>query len=59
MKVYGPVEGEYIWQPVQTILDEPVARVDIKRLNDFRLGIYTTNPNRVLLSDRYYNTHIK
>lgn len=54
IRVHHEVAGEMIWDTAQQILDEPVDHVEVKRLNDFRIGIYTTNPNRVILSDRYY-----
>lgn len=54
MRVRHEVAGEIIWDTVQQILDTSVEHVEVKRLNDFRIGIYTTNPNKVMLSDRYY-----
>lgn len=54
IKVHHEIAGEMIWNTAQQILDEPVEHVEVKRLNDFRIGIYTTNPNKVILSDRYY-----
>ena len=54
IRVYAAIDGTYIWQPAQLMLDEAVESVSVKRLNDFRIGIYLTEPNRVILSDRYY-----
>lgn len=54
IRVYHKVADEMKWDTAQQILEEPVEHVEVKRRNDFRIGIYTTNPNRVMLSDRYY-----
>lgn len=54
MRVYHKVAGSYTWDTTQQLLDTACDNIEVKRLNDFRIGIYTTNPNKVLLSDRYY-----
>ena len=54
IRVYAPVSGTYIWQPVQIIAGISVESVQVKRLNDFRIGIFTVNPNKLYISERYY-----
>lgn len=53
-KVYKKVNGEYVWETLPQLLYEPVEHVEVKRLNDYRIGVYVTNPNRLLLSERFY-----
>ena len=53
-KVYKKVNGEYVWETLPQLLYEPVDHVEVKRLNDYRIGVYVTNPNRLLLSERFY-----
>lgn len=53
-KVYKKVSGEYVWETLPQLLYEPVEHVEVKRLNDYRIGVYVTNPNRLLLSERFY-----
>jgi len=53
-KVYKKVNGEYVWETLPQLLYEPVDYVEVKRLNDYRIGVYVTNPNRLLLSERFY-----
>ena len=53
-KVYKKVNGEYAWETLPQLLYEHVDHVEVKRLNDYRIGIYVTNPNRLLLSERFY-----
>ena len=53
-KVYKKVNGEYVWETLPHLLYEPVDHVEVKRLNDYRIGVYVTNPNRLLLSERFY-----
>lgn len=54
IRVHHPVKGTIVWDTAQTITDEHVDHVEVKRLNDFRIGIFTTNPNKLYLSERYY-----
>ena len=53
-KVYKKVNDEYVWETLPQLLYEPVEHVEVKRLNDYRIGVYVTNPNRLLLSERFY-----
>ena len=53
-KVYKKVNDEYVWETLPQLLYEPVDHVEVKRLNDYRIGVYVTNPNRLLLSERFY-----
>lgn len=53
-KVYKKVNAEYVWETLPQLLYEPVDHVEVKRLNDYRIGVYVTNPNRLLLSERFY-----
>lgn len=54
IREYLEISGSYAWAPEQTILSQPVANVEVRRLNDYRMGIYTVNPNHVFLSPRTY-----
>lgn len=53
-KVYKKIDGEYVWETLPQLLYEPVDHVEVKRMNDYRIGVYVTNPNRLLLSERFY-----
>lgn len=54
LRLYLEISGSYAWDAEQQILNQPVDNVEIRRLNDFRFGIYTTNPNHLFLSERSY-----
>lgn len=53
-KVYKKVNGEYAWETLPQLLYGSVEHVEVKRLNDYRIGVYVTNPNRLLISERFY-----
>ena len=52
LRAYYQVAGVYTWDAVQIIYAGHADHVEIKRLNDFRLGI--SIDNRLYISDRYY-----
>lgn len=52
LRAYYPIGGVYAWDSVQTISSSSANHVEIKRLNDYRLGIVVDN--QLLLSERYY-----
>lgn len=57
MRAYYKIEGQYVWDTVQILSGIAADRVEVKRLNDFRIGVYTysgTYENQVWLSPRYY-----
>lgn len=54
VREYLPTDGTYTWMPEQEILNQPVENVEIRRMNDYRFGIYTINPNHIFLTERTY-----
>ena len=57
MRAYYKINNEYMWDTVQILSAAKVDSIDVKRLNDYRIGIYTYNQNelnQVWLSPRYY-----
>ena len=57
MRAYYKINDEYMWDTVQILSAAKVDSIEVKRLNDFRIGIYTYNQNelnQVWLSPRYY-----
>lgn len=52
---YREVSGEMIWEADGPLLEnDNCTHIEVKRLNDFRIAVYVDNPNRVLVTDRYY-----
>lgn len=51
-RAYVPIQGIYTWDGVETLSSAAVSHIEIKRLNDFRMGILLDN--QLLISDRYY-----
>lgn len=51
-RAYLPIQGIYTWDGVETLSSAAVNHIEIKRLNDFRMGILLDN--QLLISDRYY-----
>ena len=57
MRAYYKINGTYTWDTVQILSGAKFDRIEVKRLNDFRIGIYTYSKNelnQVWLSPRYY-----
>ena len=57
MRAYYKINDVYTWDTVQILSGIKATRVEVKRLNDFRIGIYSysqNNQNQVWLSPRYY-----
>ena len=57
MRAYYKINGTYAWDAVQILSSAKVDNIEVKRLNDFRIGIYTYSKNelnQVWLSPRYY-----
>ena len=57
MRAYYKINDVYTWDTVQILSGFKADRVEVKRLNDFRIGIYSysqNNQNQVWLSPRYY-----
>ncbi len=57
MRAYYKINDTYTWDAVQILSAAKVDKIEVKRLNDFRIGIYTYNKNelnQVWLSPRYY-----
>ena len=52
LRAYYPVAGTYTWDAVQVVSGQSAQHVEIKRLNDFRLGVLIDN--ELLITDRYY-----
>lgn len=52
LRAYLPIQGMYTWDGVETLSSAAVNHIEIKRLNDFRIGILLDN--QLLISDRYY-----
>ena len=52
LRVYHPVSGSLIWDSAELLLSTAVNHVEVKRLNDFRIGVLADN--KLLISDRYY-----
>lgn len=53
-RAYKLISTDYVWDEVETLTETACTRIDVKRLNDFRLGFYLDNPDRILISERYY-----
>ena len=52
---YREVSGEMIWEAEEPLLEnDACTHIEVKRLNDYRIAVYVDNPNRVLITDRYY-----
>lgn len=52
---YREVNGEMIWEAEEPLLEyDYCTHIEVKRLNDFRIAVFVNNPNRVLVTDRYY-----
>lgn len=52
---YREVSGEMIWEAEEPLLEnDNCTHIEVKRLNDYRIAVYVDNPNRVLITDRYY-----
>lgn len=57
MRAYYKINDTYTWDTVQILSGAKFDRIEVKRLNDFRIGIYSysqNNQNQVWLSPRYY-----
>jgi len=57
MRAYYKINGTYTWDTVQVLSGAKFERIEVKRLNDFRIGIYgytNSGQNQVWLSPRYY-----
>lgn len=52
LRAYYEISGVYTWDAVQIIYAGHADYVEVKRLNDFRLGILCDN--KLYISDRYY-----
>ena len=52
---YREVNGRMIWEAEDPLLEnDNCTHIEVKRLNDYRIAVYVDNPNRVLVTDRYY-----
>jgi hypothetical protein len=57
LRAYYKINGTYTWDTVQILSGAKFDRIEVKRLNDFRIGIYgytNSGQNQVWLSPRYY-----
>lgn len=57
MRSYYKINDVYTWDSVQILSSFKATKVEVKRLNDFRIGIFSysqSNQNQVWLSPRYY-----
>lgn len=52
IRVYHPIQGTYVWDDVQVISARPVSHIEIRRMNDFRIGILLDE--ELLLTNRTY-----
>lgn len=52
MRAYYKIDNQYTWDSVQILSAAQVNHVEVRRLNDFRVGVLLDN--EVLITDRYY-----
>lgn len=52
LRAYYPISGVYTWDVVQIVSGQSASHVEVKRLNDFRIGVLIDN--ELLISTRYY-----
>lgn len=52
IRAYHPIQGTYVWDDVQIISARQVSHIEIRRLNDFRIGILLDR--ELLLTNRTY-----
>lgn len=51
-RVYKKISGVYTWDSVETLTSQSVNHVEVKRLNDYRIGFVLDN--QLMLSGRFY-----